>query len=142
MPYKSEAQRKYFNSPEGKKKIGPEEVEHWNEVSKGMKLPKKVEEDKEMNVLDKAIRSCDSPDVSSSDLLNLSSQIMNRLKNIESNIKYINSQEDRIENNSRLSDEEKNKQLKSLNNEIKTIYGYIDSIKSSLDNFKSKIKEY
>lgn len=59
MPYKSEAQRKYFNSPEGKKKIGPEEVEHWNEVSKGMKLPKKVEEDKEMNVLDKAIKNCD-----------------------------------------------------------------------------------
>ena len=50
MPYKSEAQRKYFNSPEGKKKIGPEEVEHWNEVSKGMKLPKKIED---------AIRSCD-----------------------------------------------------------------------------------
>lgn len=60
MPYKSEAQRKYFNSPEGKKKIGPEEVEHWNEVSKGMKLPKKVEEDKEMNVLDKAIKNCDA----------------------------------------------------------------------------------
>lgn len=60
MPYKSEAQRKYFNSPEGKKKIGSEEVEHWNEVSKGMKLPKKVEEDKEMNVLDKAINNCDA----------------------------------------------------------------------------------
>ena len=50
MPYKSEAQRKYFNSPAGKAKIGAEEVKHWNEVSKGMKLPKK---------LDDAIETCD-----------------------------------------------------------------------------------
>lgn len=52
MPYKSEAQRRYFNSPAGKKKIGEEEVEHWNEVSKGKKLPEKA--------LDKAIRICDA----------------------------------------------------------------------------------
>lgn len=51
MPYKSEAQRRYFNSSAGKKKIGEEEVEHWNEVSKGKKLPEKA--------LDKAIRICD-----------------------------------------------------------------------------------
>lgn len=52
MPYKSEAQRRYFNSEKGKKEIGKEEVEHWNEVSKGKKLPEKT--------LDKAIRLCDS----------------------------------------------------------------------------------
>ena len=37
MPYKSEAQRRFFNSPAGKKKIGKEEVEEWNEKSKGKK---------------------------------------------------------------------------------------------------------
>ena len=51
MPYKSEAQRKFFNSPAGKEKIGKEEVEHWNEVSKGMKLPEKA--------VDRAIKTCD-----------------------------------------------------------------------------------
>lgn len=51
MPYKSEAQRRFFNSPAGKAKIGAEEVEHWNEVSKGKELPEKA--------IDKAIRHCD-----------------------------------------------------------------------------------
>ena len=51
MPYKSEAQRRFFNSPAGKAKIGAEEVEHWNEVSKGKELPEKA--------IDKAIKSCD-----------------------------------------------------------------------------------
>ena len=55
MPYKSEAQRKFFNSPAGKEKLGEEEVEHWNEVSKGMKLPEKA--------VDKAIRLCDELNV-------------------------------------------------------------------------------
>ena len=52
MPYKSEAQRRFFNSPAGKEKLGEEEVEHWNEVSKGMKLPEKA--------IDRAIRILDS----------------------------------------------------------------------------------
>lgn len=52
MPYKSEAQRRFFNSPEGKKKLGEEEVEHWNEVSKGMKLPEKAI-DRAIRILDK-----------------------------------------------------------------------------------------
>lgn len=47
MPYKSEAQRRFFNSEEGKKKIGAKEVEHWNEVSKGKKLPEKVKKNKD-----------------------------------------------------------------------------------------------
>ena len=42
MPYKSEAQRRFFNSKAGKKKIGEKEVEYWNEVSKGKKLPEKI----------------------------------------------------------------------------------------------------
>lgn len=51
MPYKSEAQRRFFNSPAGKAKIGKEEVEHWNEVSKGEELPEKA--------VDKALAICD-----------------------------------------------------------------------------------
>ena len=38
MPYKSEAQRKFFNSEAGKEKLGEAEVEHWNKESEGMKL--------------------------------------------------------------------------------------------------------
>ena len=52
MPYKSEAQRRFFNSPAGKAKIGAEEVEKWNEESKGKKAPEKA--------IDKAISLCDS----------------------------------------------------------------------------------
>lgn len=67
MPYKSEAQRRYFNSPAGKAKIGKEEVEHWNEVSKGKELPEKeakIELNNKrrthgMKAIDKAIRICD-----------------------------------------------------------------------------------
>lgn len=52
MPYKSEAQRRFFNSPTGKKKIGKEEVEEWNEKSKGKKnLPESVK-DKLQYVID------------------------------------------------------------------------------------------
>jgi hypothetical protein len=40
MPYKSEAQRKYFNA--NRKKIGAKVVDEFNEASKGKKLPKKV----------------------------------------------------------------------------------------------------
>lgn len=54
MPYKSEAQRRFFNSPAGKEKIGAEEVEHWNEVSKGKELPEKASD-----ILDKAIKACE-----------------------------------------------------------------------------------
>lgn len=38
MPYKSEAQRKYFQA--NVDKIGASVVKHWNEESKGKKLPK------------------------------------------------------------------------------------------------------
>lgn len=54
MPYKSEAQRKFFNSEAGKEKIGEAEVEHWNKESEGMDLPEKVKD-----MLDKAIKTCD-----------------------------------------------------------------------------------
>lgn len=55
MPYKSEAQRKFFNSEAGKEKLGEAEVEHWNKESEGMKLPNKVKD-----TLDKAIKTCDA----------------------------------------------------------------------------------
>lgn len=65
MPYKSEAQRRYFNSKAGKAKIGAEEVEHWNEVSKGKELPEKVEDNMNFKkTMDKAIRLCRVKDAS------------------------------------------------------------------------------
>lgn len=39
MPYKSDRQRKFFNSPTGKSKLGQEKVNEFNQASKGMKLP-------------------------------------------------------------------------------------------------------
>lgn len=46
MPYVSEAQRNFFNSPAGKKKIGASVVAEWNAASKGQAsnkdLPKHV----------------------------------------------------------------------------------------------------
>ena len=57
MPYKSEAQRKFFNSPAGKEKLGEEEVEKWNKESKGQKnLPEKVSSKDTWN---RAIKMCD-----------------------------------------------------------------------------------
>lgn len=46
MPYKSKAQEKYFNV--NRKKLEKEgvDVEHWNKVSKGKKLPNKVKKRK------------------------------------------------------------------------------------------------
>jgi hypothetical protein len=43
MPYKSEAQRKWFHSAGAKKAgITPADVKHWDEVSKGKKFPQKA----------------------------------------------------------------------------------------------------
>ena len=44
MPYKSEAQRKYFNA--NKDKLGKKMVEHWNKVTGNKKLPKRVKKNK------------------------------------------------------------------------------------------------
>lgn len=41
MPYKSEAQRKYFHVAEKEGKISPEVVHEWDEASKGKKLPER-----------------------------------------------------------------------------------------------------
>lgn len=40
MPFKSEAQRKYFNA--NKDKLGKAMVEHWNKETGNKKLPKRV----------------------------------------------------------------------------------------------------
>lgn len=45
MPYKSEAQRRFFNSEKGKEVVGKKNVEEFNRESKGMKLPEKVGKD-------------------------------------------------------------------------------------------------
>ncbi|KYC52622.1 MAG: hypothetical protein AMQ22_00671 [Candidatus Methanofastidiosum methylothiophilum] len=42
MPYKSKAQEKYFNANRKKLEKQGVNVNHWNEESKGLKLPKKV----------------------------------------------------------------------------------------------------
>ena len=42
MPYKSEAQRKYFNANRKKLEAEGVDVDHWNTESKGKKLPKKA----------------------------------------------------------------------------------------------------
>lgn len=44
MPYKSEAQRKFFNA--NKDKLGTKMVEHWNAATKGKNLPQKVKKGK------------------------------------------------------------------------------------------------
>jgi len=42
MPYSSDRQRRFFNSPTGKAKLGQEKVNEFNQASKGMKLPEKA----------------------------------------------------------------------------------------------------
>jgi hypothetical protein len=39
MPYKSEAQRKFFNSPEGKAKVGAKVVADFNKATGSKRLP-------------------------------------------------------------------------------------------------------
>lgn len=39
MPFKSDKQRRFFNSPTGKAKLGQEKVKEFNEASKELKLP-------------------------------------------------------------------------------------------------------
>lgn len=42
MPYKSDAQRKYFHYAEGKGKISSKVVKEFDKASKGMSLPEHV----------------------------------------------------------------------------------------------------
>ena len=42
MPYKSEAQRKYFHANQKKLEKQGVNIEEWDEESKGLKLPKKA----------------------------------------------------------------------------------------------------
>ena len=42
MPYKSEAQRAYFNANRAKMERQGVDVDEWNSASKGMKLPKRA----------------------------------------------------------------------------------------------------
>lgn len=46
MPYKSDAQRKYFNVNKKKLEKQGVDVDEWNEASKGMKLPNKTKKKK------------------------------------------------------------------------------------------------
>lgn len=55
MPYKSEAQRRFFNSKKGKEVVGEKNVKEFNKESKGLKLPEKVKEKDE--TLGKYIKS-------------------------------------------------------------------------------------
>lgn len=42
MPYKSEAQRRYFHAAESRGEISPKTVKEYDKASKGKKLPEKV----------------------------------------------------------------------------------------------------
>lgn len=42
MPYKSEAQRKYFHANQKKLEKKGVNIDEWDEESKGLKLPKKA----------------------------------------------------------------------------------------------------
>jgi hypothetical protein len=42
MPYKSEAQRRYFHAAESRGEIDPKTVKEYDKASKGKKLPEKV----------------------------------------------------------------------------------------------------
>jgi hypothetical protein len=46
MPYKSEAQRKYFHANKTKLEKQGVDVEEWDKESKGLKLPKKAKKKK------------------------------------------------------------------------------------------------
>ena len=47
MPWKSQAQRKWGNSPAGIKALGGKaNVEEWNKATKGKKLPKRAKKGK------------------------------------------------------------------------------------------------
>lgn len=46
MPYKSDAQRRYFNANKEKLEAEGVDVDHWNEESKGKDLPEKAKKDK------------------------------------------------------------------------------------------------
>ena len=42
MPYKSEAQRRFFHAAESRGEIDPKTVKEYDKASKGKKLPEKV----------------------------------------------------------------------------------------------------
>jgi hypothetical protein len=46
MPWKSKSQERWGNSPAGKKALGKQGVQEWNQESKGKKLPNKVKKGK------------------------------------------------------------------------------------------------
>jgi hypothetical protein len=43
MPWKSDAQRRWGNSPAGHKALGDAGVKEWNAASKGEKVPSRIE---------------------------------------------------------------------------------------------------
>lgn len=47
MPFKSQAQERYFNANREKLKAQGVDVDEWNHSSKGLKLPKRVGEKKQ-----------------------------------------------------------------------------------------------
>jgi hypothetical protein len=50
MPWKSKAQEAWGNSPAGEEALGTEGVKHWNEATKGKKLPRKIEKKPEVKM--------------------------------------------------------------------------------------------
>jgi len=94
MPYKSEAQRKYFNANRKKLEAEGVDVDHWNEESKGKKLPEKAEK-KAYGVsddnyeLDRHLSAM--PDASREEMLAATRALMERAKTLDGNLKFTGS---------------------------------------------------
>ena len=94
MPYKSEAQRKYFNANREKLEAEGVNVDEWNESSKGKKLPEKAEK-KAYGVsddnyeLDRHLSAM--PDASREEMLAATRALMERAKTLDGNLKFTGS---------------------------------------------------
>lgn len=90
MPYKSEAQRRFFNSEKGKEVVGEKNVKEFNKESKGLKLPEKVEE-KDDTMLEYVKSSFDKCD--EDEMLNKRIPTMGKAEDIKFILKALNSLE-------------------------------------------------
>ncbi len=94
MPYKSEAQRKYFNANREKLEAEGVDVDEWNESSKGKKLPEKAEK-KAYGVSDDNYEQdrhlSAMPGSSREEMLAATRALMARAKTLDGNLKFTGS---------------------------------------------------
>ena len=94
MPYKSEAQRKYFNANREKLEAEGVDVDEWNDSSKGKKLPEKAEK-KAYGVSDDNYEQdrhlSAMPGASREEMLAATRALMARAKTLDGNLKFTGS---------------------------------------------------